>query len=121
MKEIARERRLLNIWIVRASVMLCLGFIATGLTLYFVHGGHIPIPPAGSLAHILYGIVTGAAVWHAEAFLDAGLLILLLTPMVRLLAGVYVSLRMRDALYAGIGLIVVALVVIGLLAGQSGI
>lgn len=119
MKKIERERRLLNIWIVRASVILCLAFIITGLTLYFVHGGQILNPPAGSLAHILRGILAGSAAWHAQAFLDAGLLILLLTPMVRLLAGVYVSLRMRDGLYAVIGLVVVGLVVIGLLAGQS--
>lgn len=120
MNHIVRERRLLNVWIVRASVTSCVILILTGLLLFFVHGSRMPTRPAGSLLDILHGIVVGGFSWQASAFLDAGLLILLLTPMVRLLAGIYVSLRMRDWLYALIGLIVVALVVIGLLAGQSG-
>lgn len=121
MNHLVRERRLLNIWIVRASVALCLLFIIAGLLLYFVHGGALPVSPSGSLIAILHGIAIGSLSWQASAFLEAGLIILLFTPIVRLLAGVYVSLRMRDWLYAVIGLIVVALVVIGLIAGQHGV
>ncbi|MGH8370834.1 MAG: DUF1634 domain-containing protein [Gammaproteobacteria bacterium] len=120
MIHIVRERRLLNIWIVRASVGLCMACMVDGLALFFLHGSRMPGMPAGSLWHILNGIVRDASSSQAGAFLDAGLLILLFTPIVRLLAGVYVSLRMRDWLYASIGLMVVALVVIGLLAGQNG-
>jgi uncharacterized membrane protein len=117
---IVRERRLLNVWIVRASVTLCVGFLLLGLLLFFMHGSRMPTMPAGSLLDILHGIVLGGSSWQASAFLDAGLLILLLTPMARLLAGIYVSFRMRDWTYALVGLIVVALVVIGLLVGQVG-
>lgn len=120
MNEIVRERRLLNIWIVRASVALCLLCISVGLLLFFARGGRILAPPGGSLIHIVHDVVLGAISLHAGAFLDAGLLVLLFTPIARLLTGVYISLRMRDSLYALIGLIVVALVVIGLWAGQGG-
>lgn len=117
---IVRERRLLNIWIVRASVGLCMVCMVAGLALFFLYGSRMPGIPAGSLLHILNRIVLDVSSAQAAAFLDAGLLILLFTPIVRLLAGVYVSLRMRDWLYAVIGLMVVALVGIGLLAGQNG-
>lgn len=121
MIHIVHERRLLNIWIVRASVGLCVAFIVTGLVLFFMHGSHVPTVPTGSLPHILHEIVRGSLAGQAGAFLGAGLLVILLTPVARLLAGIYVSLRMRDWLYALIGMIVIALVVIGLVAGQSGI
>ncbi|HET7396078.1 MAG TPA: DUF1634 domain-containing protein [Gammaproteobacteria bacterium] len=120
MNRIVHERRLLNIWIVRASVAVCLLCFGIGVTIFLWHGGQAPASPSGSLLHILKLAVQAGAGWHASAFLNAGLVILLLTPMVRLVAGVYVSLRMRDWLYAVIGLIVIALVLIGLLAGQSG-
>ncbi|HEX5339527.1 MAG TPA: DUF1634 domain-containing protein [Gammaproteobacteria bacterium] len=115
-----RERRLLNIWIVRASVALCLLCFGIGLGIALLHNGQAPAIPSGSLTHILRAAAHDSIGLHAGAFLNAGLVILLLTPMARLLAGVYVSVRMRDWLYAAIGLLVVALVIIGLLAGQSG-
>ncbi|HET7922028.1 MAG TPA: DUF1634 domain-containing protein [Gammaproteobacteria bacterium] len=120
MSRIERERRLLNVWIVRASVAACLVCFIVGLALYMAYGAQAPAVPSGSLTHILHGVARDSLGLHASAFLDAGLVLLLLTPMVRLLAGVYVSLRMRDRLYAVIGLIVVALMLIGLVAGQGG-
>ena len=121
MNHVVRERRLINIWIVRASVTLCLTSILIGLILFFAQGSQMPSTPTGSLGHIVHGILERGRFWRVSAFLDAGLVILLLTPMVRLLAGIYVSLRMRDWLYAVIGLVVVALVIIGLVAGQAGV
>lgn len=121
MNHLIRERRLINIWIVRASVTLCVTSILIGLILFFAQGSQMPSTPTGSLGHIVHGILERGRFWHVSAFLDAGLVILLLTPMVRLLAGIYVSLRMRDWLYAVIGLIVVGLVIIGLVAGQAGV
>lgn len=119
MNHIVRERRLLNIWIVRTSVAACLLCFGIGISIFLLQGGQAPASPNGSLLHILHDAAhTGL---HASAFLNAGLVILLLTPMARLLAGVYVSVRMRDWLYAVIGLIVIGLVLIGLVAGQSGI
>jgi uncharacterized membrane protein len=56
-----------------------------------------------------------------SAFLDAGLLVLLFTPLARLLSGVVANARARDWLYAFIGIVVVALVSVGLFAGQAGV
>lgn len=121
MNQVIRERRLINIWIVRASVTLCFASMLIGLILFFVHGSRLPASPAGSLGHIVHGILERGRIGHVSAFLDAGLVILLVTPIVRLLAGIYVSLRMRDWLYAIIGVVVLALVVTGLVAGQHGL
>ncbi|MDE2196711.1 MAG: DUF1634 domain-containing protein [Gammaproteobacteria bacterium] len=122
MSEIVRERRLLNTWILRASIVLCLLLIVIGLSVFFVHGGtHIPATPSGSLRQIIRHAVHAGTGLHAGTFLDAGVIVLLLTPMARLLAGIYVSARVRDWLYVAIGVLVLALVIIGVIAGQSGV
>ena len=122
MNRLVRERRLLNIWILRASISLCLLLIIAGLALFFLHGANrLPAAPNGSLSSILQRAVRRGTGLHASAFLDAAIVVLLLTPMVRILAGVYVSARARDWLYTGISLLVLALVVTGVIAGQFGI
>ena len=122
MNEIVRERRLLNIWILRVSIALCVLLIAIGLAIFFVHGGaRIPATPSGSLRQIVHSAAHGSIGLHASAFLDAAIVLLLLTPMARLAAGIYVSVRVRDWLYVGIGALVLGLVIIGVIAGQSGV
>lgn len=121
-EEIVRERRLLNTWILRTSIVLCVAFIVVGLVLFFLHGGApIQAMPSGSLGQLLRQTVGQALGLHASAFLEVGIILLLLTPMVRLAAGIYVSARVRDWLYAVIGLLVLGLVILGVIAGQSGV
>jgi uncharacterized membrane protein len=122
MSEIVRERRLLNIWILRISIVACALFIFIGLTIFLMHGGgRMNAIPSGSLGEMIHVAIQGSVGLHASAFLDAAIIVLLLTPMVRLAAGIYVSARARDWLYVGIGVLVLALVVVGVLAGQSGV
>ncbi|HVC28523.1 MAG TPA: DUF1634 domain-containing protein [Gammaproteobacteria bacterium] len=122
MKEIVRERRLLNIWILRISIALCALLIAIGLIIFFVHGSTpILVTPSGSLREMIQTSIHGSIGLHASAFLDAAIIVLLLTPMARLVAGIYVSARVRDWLYVGIGMLVLALVIVGVIAGQSGV
>jgi uncharacterized membrane protein len=50
--------------------------------------------------------------------MDAGLLVILFTPLARLLSGVVANARARDWLYVGIGAVVIGLVLTGLFTGQ---
>lgn len=120
MKDLARQRQLLAIWILRTSILLCLLFIIIGLGIFLVRGAtHLPTAPSGRLGAILESVVHGSIGLHASAFLVAAIVVLLLTPIARLLSGVVVSARAHDALYVVIGLIVLALVIAGLLIGQA--
>lgn len=120
MSNLAHQRQWLATWILRTSISLCLLFIIIGLVIFFVHGGsHIPVNPSGRIGSILDQVLHGGIGFHASAFLDAGIVVLLLTPIARLLSGVVMSARARDGLYVIIGLIVLALVLIGLFAGQA--
>jgi uncharacterized membrane protein len=118
---IVRERRLLNLWIVRVGITLCVAFCVAGLGVFFAHrGADAPATLSGSLRHILGEALEGSLGLHAGALLYAGVIVLLLTPLARLVAGIYVSARARDALYAVIGCLVLALVLVGIVAGQTG-
>ncbi|MGA9852961.1 MAG: DUF1634 domain-containing protein [Gammaproteobacteria bacterium] len=120
MSNLTSQRRFLTIWILRISISLCLLFIVIGLAIFFIHdGSHIPVTPSGRLSSILDNVLHAGAGFHASAFLVASIVVLLLTPIARLLSGVVVSARAKDWLYVVIGLIVLALVLIGLFAGQA--
>ena len=117
MSEQARHRQFITAWILRVSIGLCLSIIVTGLGLFLWSGERIPATPSGSLL----SMISSAVQRGSGGLLDLGVIVLLLTPVTRLVAGVYVSTRARDWLYAAIGLVVLGLVITGLVAGQSGI
>ena len=122
MNDLVQHRRWLTAWILRLSIGLCLLLILLGLVLFLAQGGtQVPAFPRGSLADILAGAWQRSERLHAGAFLDAGLVVLLLTPVARLVAGVYVSARAKDWMYVGIGVVVLALVLLGLVAGQANV
>lgn len=121
MNALAEHRRWLISWILRLSIALCLGLLLIGIAVFLLRGGERPpANPSGSLFDILAAVLHRGEALHAGAFLVAGLLVLLLTPVARLVAGIYVSARGRDGLYVLIGLVVLGLVIAGLLFGQAG-
>ncbi len=120
-QRLADQRRLINLWILRASIGLSLAAILIGLGVFLVEGAdYVPHTPSGSITAIVAYVWQEALGLHASAFLDFGVLVMLFTPLARLVAGVVANVRLRDWLYTSIGLIVTVLVVIGLWAGQGG-
>ena len=117
MSEQARHRQLITAWILRVSIGLCLSLIVTGLGLFLWSGERVPVTPGGSLL----SMISSAVQRGSGGLLDLGVIVLLLTPVARLIAGVYVSARARDWLYAMIGVVVLGLVITGLIAGENGL
>jgi uncharacterized membrane protein len=64
------------------------------------------------------GIVAGARAWSGRGLIQLGLLVLIATPIARVLFSVIGFVRQRDWLYVGITLIVLALLAFSL-AGSS--
>lgn len=115
------QRRLINLWILRSSIVLSLVSILAGLTVFLAKGAdYAPQPPSGSIASIIFDVWQEALGLHASAFLDFGVLVMLFTPLARLAAGIVANTRSRDWLYVLIGLVVAALVSLGMLTGQAG-
>ena len=114
------QRRLINLWVLRSSIGLSIGSILVGIALFLAKGGdYLPRTPSGSIGSILVYVWQEAVGLHASAFLDFGVLVMLLTPLARLAAGVVANTRSRDWLYVVIGLVVFTLVSFGLFAAQA--
>ena len=114
------QRRLVTLWILRLAIGLAVSSIVVGLALFLVRGAvYFPRTPSGRIDQIL------AYIWHEglglrpSAFMDAGILVILFTPLARLASGVIANIRTKDWLYVGIGLVVSGLVLIGLFTGQA--
>lgn len=60
------------------------------------------------------GIVRGVATWHPRAWIQLGLLVLLLTPFARVILLLCAFVLQRDRLYVAIAATVLALLVLGL-------
>jgi len=115
-----QQRRFITLWILRLSIGLSVGCILAGLGIFLAMGAdYLPHTPSGSIVQILAYVWQEAVSLHASAFLDAGVLVILFTPLARLVSGVVANVRARDWLYVSIGLGVIALVLTGLFTGQS--
>ena len=121
MKErLEAQRRLITVWILRTSIGLAVACIVVGLAVFLAKGAdYQPHTPSGPITAILAYVWHEAIGLHASAFLDAGVLVLLFTPLARLASGVVANLRARDWLYVGIGVVVIGLVLTGLFAGTE--
>jgi len=62
----------------------------------------------------LSGIVTGALAWHGQSLIQLGLLLLIATPVARVLFTIFAFLMQRDALYVAITLIVFVILIYSL-------
>jgi uncharacterized membrane protein len=120
-EKLEAQRRLITLLILRLSIGLAVISILVGLTLFLARGAvYFPRTPSGRIDAILSYVWHEALAMRPSAFLDAGLLVILFTPLARLASGVVANARARDWLYVGIGTVVIGLVMIGLFTGQSG-
>jgi len=123
MKErLEAQRRRITVVILRLSIGLAVFSILVGLALFLARGAvYFPRTPSGRIDQILIYIWSEARALRPSAFMDAGILVILFTPLARLVSGVVANARMRDWLYVVVGLLVVGLVTIGLFTGETGI
>ena len=114
------QRRLITVWILRTSIGLSVACIAAGLAVFLIKGAdYQPHTPSGPITAILAYVWQEAMGLHASAFLDAGILVMLFTPLARLASGGVANARAKDWLYVGIGAVVIGLVLTGLLTGTT--
>ena len=114
------QRRRITVWILRTSIGLSVACIAAGLAVFLIKGAdYQPHTPSGPITAILAYVWQEAMGLHASAFLDAGILVMLFTPLARLASGVVANARAKDWLYVGIGAVVIGLVLTGLLTGTT--
>jgi len=120
-EKLEAQRRFITLLILRTSIGLAVFSILLGLMLFLARGGaYFPTTPSGPITSILAYVWHEARALRPSAFMEAGILVILFTPLVRLLSGVVANAQMRDWSYVLIGLVVIGFVSAGLFAGQAG-
>lgn len=123
-------------WLLRIGVWSSVAIIAVGLVMLVVsnHGALLHAQHGGGLNTVLKDGLPGeprsishypdvfAAIGHGQAYgvIDLGLLVLVLTPVMRVAISVVAFLFEHDRLYAVITVIVLALLLASIALGKAG-
>ncbi|MBX5465524.1 MAG: DUF1634 domain-containing protein [Clostridia bacterium] len=103
-------------WILRGGVLLSAAIMLGGFLLLLVHPPRVPYARPGEVAQVFDEARRGDPL----ALIDLGILVLVLTPIARVLLSVFVFLRERDLTYTLVTLFVLAVLVASFLLGKAG-
>jgi uncharacterized membrane protein len=108
-------------FVLRGGVLLSAGLLILGALLYFVRvlWGGAPANPL-SFPHTPGDVISGLAHGDPLAILALGLIVLLLTPVARVLISIFAFARERDWLYVGITTLVLLILLVSFLLGRGG-
>ena len=112
---------LLISYVLRGGVLLSAGLLILGALLYAIaalRNGSPAFP--STYPHSLGGVLAGLAHGDPLAILSLGLLVLLLTPVARVLVSILAFARERDWLYVAITALVLLILVVSFLLGAGG-
>jgi len=111
-------------WVLRLGVMISMSVVFVGGVIYLMRHGHsiadyttftgVPdfVHPAGIIDGILH--------FRGRAIIQAGIVLLIATPIVRVICSVVGFVVEKDRLYTIIALIVLAIIFISMLSGHAG-
>ena len=112
-------------WVLRAGVFISMLIVFFGGVLYLYRHGHtiadyhefkgIPV-----FVHSFGGIVNGIINFRGRAIIQAGIILLIATPVIRVLFSAVGFILEKDYLYTGITFIVLLIIIISALSGNAG-
>jgi uncharacterized membrane protein len=107
--------------VLRGGVLLSAGLLILGALLYFarVLVGGAPANPL-TFPHSLGDVFHGLGQGDPLAILALGLIVLLLTPVARVLISIFAFARERDWLYVAITTLVLLILLVSFLLGRGG-
>lgn len=104
--------------VLEVGVLTSASVIALGLLLYIIEG-HSGYPPVG-FPRTLRAVGVGLATFRPYAVITLGLLLLILTPVIRVAAGIVAFLLERDSTYVIVTCYVLAVLIMSFFLGRSG-
>lgn len=110
--------------VLRSGVLFSIAVLALGLALSLPATGRDPFSllrsPAPALPHSLASIFNGVRQGRGAAVLSCGVLLLILTPVLRVASAAVLFARGRDRLYACLACTVFAILAVSFVIGVSG-
>ncbi len=120
MKAEATEGGRLTRTVIMVTIVLASALFVLGLILFVVQGGSVQPLQANTLAGLVNRAMHAIAGMQPSGFIEAGLLVLLVAPFLRLIAGVLQSAHGRDWRFVVVGLVVAGLLLTGIVLGTGG-
>ncbi len=99
------------------ATVLSFALFIFGLAVFFFHGGAVQPFQVRGFSDVVAHAVRGTLHGEARGLIEAGLLVLLFAPVLRLVAGVIESAKRRNWRFVTIGTLVLLLLSAGILLG----
>lgn len=111
-------------WVLRGGVFLSIGICLCGAAIYLLKHGHdtanyhnfTGIPASVQIGELIKSIAT----LRGRAIIQAGIILLIATPIMRVLFSAIGFIAEKDYLYTGITLLVLAIIFLSMLSGHAG-
>jgi uncharacterized membrane protein len=112
-------------WILRAGVLISMSVVFIGGVVYLYRHGQTHVDYStfkgvpdfvGSAGGILHGILTG----RGRAIIQAGIILLIATPIIRVVFSAIGFVIEKDYLYLGITILVLLIILASMLSGHAG-
>jgi uncharacterized membrane protein len=112
-------------WILRAGVFISMAIVFFGGVLYIYRHGHTvanyhTFKGVPNFVQTLPGILHGIITFRGRAIIQAGIILLIATPVIRVVFSAIGFVLEKDHLYTGITLAVLLIIVISMLSGHAG-
>lgn len=112
-------------WILRVGVLLSMSVIFIGGLIYLYRHGQAAaeyhtfkgIP---DFVHSAPGIINGIITFRGQAIIQAGIILLIATPIIRVVFSAIGFVLEKDYLYTGITLLVLLIIFTSMLSGHAG-
>ena len=121
---------LLVSYLLRGGVVLSMVFLLAGIVALFIHHGPdelskpnaLPalIGPGATFPHTVTGVIRGFDGFSGRAVLAAGLLILIATPVLRVVVSILGFAHQRDWTYVALTTFVLLILLVSFLIGKAG-
>lgn len=119
MKSGSSEGGRLTAGVIVFAVVLSSTLFVIGLAVFFFRGGTVQPLQVHGFTDVVGHAVRGMAHGQSRGFIEAGLLVLLFAPFLRLIAGVINSTQQRNWRFVTLGILVIALLLAGILLGTG--
>lgn len=111
-------------WVLRSGVFLSIAICICGASIYLIKHGHdianyhyfTGVPASVQMSEIIKSV----ADLKGRAIIQAGIILLIATPIMRVLFSAIGFIAEKDYLYTGITILVLAIIFISMLSGHAG-
>jgi uncharacterized membrane protein len=112
-------------WILRVGVLLSMSIIFIGGLIYLYRHGQVTadyhtFKGVPDFVHNMSGIFNGIITLRGRAIIQAGIILLIATPIIRVIFSAIGFVLEKDYLYTGITLLVLLIIFTSMLSGHAG-